>query len=92
VLTRREVNLLLVFERMVLRSICGPKVENAVYRRRYNFELAREFDSPCVVNVVKTNRLRYAGDMIRMPENLPQKTVCIGRPQGTRWQGRPRSR
>ena len=92
VLTKREENQLLVFERKVLRSICGPVIENGVYRRRYNFELEREFDSPIVINVVKTNRLRYAGHMIRRPEDLPQKAIFIARPQGTRRQGRPRSR
>jgi hypothetical protein len=39
VLTKREENSLLVFERKVLRTICGPKIENGVYRRRYNHEL-----------------------------------------------------
>jgi hypothetical protein len=32
-------NQLLVIERKVLRTICGQKLENGVYRRRYNFEL-----------------------------------------------------
>jgi hypothetical protein len=41
VLTKREENQLLVFERKVLRTICGPKLENSEYRRRYNFELKR---------------------------------------------------
>jgi hypothetical protein len=45
VLTNREENQLLVFERKVLRTICGPKIENGVYRRRYNHELDKEFDS-----------------------------------------------
>jgi hypothetical protein len=36
VVTKREENQLLVFERKVLRTICGPKIENRVYRRRYN--------------------------------------------------------
>jgi hypothetical protein len=54
-----------------LRIICGPKVENGGYRRKYNFEVEREFNSPCVVNVVKTKRLRYAGQMIRKLEGLP---------------------
>jgi hypothetical protein len=35
---------LLVFEREVLRTKCGPKIENGVYRRRYNHELDEEFD------------------------------------------------
>jgi hypothetical protein len=35
VLTKREENQLLVFERKVLRTICGPKIDNDVYTRRY---------------------------------------------------------
>jgi hypothetical protein len=42
VLTKREENQLLLFERKVLRTICGQKIENGVYRRRYNHELERE--------------------------------------------------
>jgi hypothetical protein len=72
VLTKMEENKLLVFERKVLRTICGPKIENGVYRRRYNYELEREFDSPNSLNVTKTSRLRYAGHMIKIPEDLPQ--------------------
>jgi hypothetical protein len=34
VLIKREENQLLVFERKVLRTIYGPKIENGVYRRR----------------------------------------------------------
>jgi hypothetical protein len=34
VLTKREENQLLVFERKVLRTICCPKIENSVYRTR----------------------------------------------------------
>jgi hypothetical protein len=64
VLINKEEKKLLVFERKVLRTICAPKIENGVYRRRYNHELEREFDSPNVLNVTKTNRLRYAGHMI----------------------------
>jgi hypothetical protein len=75
VLTEREENQLLVFERKVLRMICGPKIENGVYRRKYNHELDKEFDSPNALNVTKTSRLRYAGHMIRRPEDLPQTAL-----------------
>jgi hypothetical protein len=77
-----------VFERKMLRTIYGPKLENGVFRRRYKLELQREFDRPCVINIVKTNRLRYSGHMIRRPKNLPPKAIFIARPQGTRRQGR----
>jgi hypothetical protein len=61
-LTKREENQLLVFERKVLRTICYPKIENAVYiyRRKYNHELDKEFNSPNALNVTNTSRLRYA--------------------------------
>jgi hypothetical protein len=72
VLTKREKNQLLVFVRKVLRTICGPKIENnSVYRRRYNHELDKEFHSQNAQNVTKTSRLRYAGHMIRRPEDVP---------------------
>jgi hypothetical protein len=57
VLTNREKKKLLVFERKVLRTICGPIIENGVYRRKYNHELDKEFDSPKNLNVTKTSRL-----------------------------------
>jgi hypothetical protein len=61
----REENQLLVFERKVLRTICGTKIENGVYMRRYNHKLDNEFDSPNALNVTKTSRLRY--HIIRRP-------------------------
>jgi hypothetical protein len=39
----------------------------------YNHELDKEFDSPNALKVMKTSRLRYAGHMIRRPEDLPQR-------------------
>jgi hypothetical protein len=65
VLTKREEN---QFERKVLRTICGPKIENGLYRARYNHELKIEFYSPNALNVTKTSRLRHAGHMIRRPK------------------------
>jgi hypothetical protein len=67
VLTKKEDNQLLVFERKVLRKTCGPKIENGVYRRRYNHELNKEFNSPNARNVTKTSRFGYSGHMIRRP-------------------------
>jgi hypothetical protein len=72
-LTKTDENQLLVFKRKVLRTICGPKIENGVYRRRYNHELEKECDSPNALNVTKTSRLRYDGHMIRRLEDLPKK-------------------
>jgi hypothetical protein len=83
---------LLVFERKILRTICGSKIENGVYRRRNNHELVKEFNSPSALYVMKLNRLRYAGHMIRRHEDLPQKALFKAKPIGRRNQGRPKSR
>jgi hypothetical protein len=92
VLTKREENELLVFERKVLRTICGPKIENGVYRRRYNHGLVKDYNSPNALNVTKRSRLRYAGHMIRRPEDLPQKALFIAKLNGRSNQARPKSR
>jgi hypothetical protein len=59
---------------------------------RYTHELDKEFDSPNAINVTKTSKLRYAGHMIRRPEDLPQKALFKAKPNGRRNQGRPKSR
>jgi hypothetical protein len=91
VLTKKEENQLLVFERKVLRTICSTKIENGVYRRRYNQKLDKEFNSPNALNVTKISRLRYAGHMIRKPKDLPQKTLFRAKPNVRRNQGRLKS-
>jgi hypothetical protein len=83
---------MLVFQRKVLRTICDPKIENGAYRRRYNLELDKEFDSPNALNVTKTNRLRYVGHLIRRFEYLPQKALYRVKPIRRRNQGRPKFR
>jgi hypothetical protein len=67
VLTKREENQLLVFERKVLRQ-------------------------PECLKCHETSRLRYAGHMIRKPEDLPQKALFRAKPNRRRNQGRPKSR
>jgi hypothetical protein len=92
VLTKREENQFVVFKRKVFRTICGPKIENGVNRRRYNHELDKEFNSPNALNFTKTSRLHYAGHMIRRPEDRPQKALFRAKPNRRRNQGRPKSR
>jgi hypothetical protein len=92
VLTKREGNRLLVIERKNLCTIYSPKIVDGVYRSRDNFELDREFNSPIVIGVVKSNRLWYAGHMIRGAEDLPQKALLRAVPEGRQNQGRTKSR
>jgi hypothetical protein len=93
VLTKKEENRLLVFEKKVLRTIYGSKIEDGVHRSRYNFELDKEFNSPNVICVVKSNRLRYAAahdKRCRRP--VIQRVLYTAMPEGRRNQRRPKSR
>jgi hypothetical protein len=87
-LPKREENQLFVFERKILRTICGQKIEKGVY----SHELDKEFNRPNALHVTKISRLRYAVHMIRRPEDLPQKALFRAKPNGRRNQGRPKSR
>jgi hypothetical protein len=78
-LSKREENQLLVFERMGSPNDMRPK----------NWKLCLQPECPNALNVTKTNRLRYAGHMIRRPEDLPQKSLFRAKPNGRRNQGRP---
>jgi hypothetical protein len=78
--------------RKVLRTICSPIIENGVYRRRYNHELDREFDSPKALNFMKTSRLCYAGHIIRRPQDLPKKALFRAKPNERRNQRKQKYR
>jgi hypothetical protein len=62
VMTKREENQLLVFEMEVLRTICGPKIENGVYRRRYNHEVDKVFNKCPKCHENKQIALRWSHD------------------------------
>jgi hypothetical protein len=51
-----------------------------------------KFNSPNVIGVVKSNRLRYVEHMIRGTEDLPQRVLFRAVLEGRRNQGRPKSR
>jgi hypothetical protein len=72
---KREEKRLLVFERKDFCMIYDPKIVDVVYRSRYNFSLDREFNSPNVIEVVKSNRLRYAWYVKSGVEDLSQTAV-----------------
>jgi hypothetical protein len=63
----REERRLKVFENRVLRRIFGPKSDEvtAELRKLHNEEL-HYLSSPTLVLVIKSRRMRWAGDVVRM--------------------------
>ena len=93
-LTKKLEKKLLVFENAILRRIAGPvyDAENNTWRRRHNEELREITQVPLITNVIKTQRLRWAGHTNRMNEERYPKKILLGEVGGRRHRGRPRKR
>jgi hypothetical protein len=77
----------------VLRRIFGPKrEEDGLWRKLHNDELHSLYSSPNIVRVIKSRRMRWAGHVARMGEGRGVYRTLVGRPEGKRPLGRPRSR
>ena len=64
-LTMREERKLKVFENMVLRRIFGPRSDEVTgeWRRLHNEELNDLYFLPKIVRVIKSRRMRWAGNV-----------------------------
>jgi len=90
-LTLREERKLKVFENMVLRRIFGPRRDEVTgeWRRLHNDDL---YSSRSIVRVIKSRRMRWAGNVARMGEVTGVYRVLVGKPEGKRTLGRLRRR
>jgi len=90
----REERKLRVFENMVLRRIFGPRRDEVTgeWRRLHNEELNDLYSSPNIVWVIKSRRMRWAGHVALKCGEWGVYRVLVGKPEGKRLLGRPRSR
>ena len=93
-LTLREEHRLRVFENRVMRRIFGPKRDEVTskWRKLHNEELSELYSLPCIVWVVKSRRMRWAGHVERLGEGRCVHRLLVGKPEGKRPLGRPRRR
>ena len=70
-MTFREERKLRVFENMVLRRIFGPRRDEVTGKwRLHKEELNDLYCSPNIVLVIKWRRMRWAGHVARMGEEM----------------------
>ena len=89
-LTLREESRLGVFENRGLRRIFGPKRAEVTgeWRKIYNEELNDLYCSPNIVRVIKSRRMKWAGQVSLMGEGRGIYRVLVGKPEGKRPLGR----
>jgi hypothetical protein len=80
-LTLREERKLRVFENMVLKRIFGPRRDevNGEWKRLHNEELNDLYSSPNSVRVIKSRRIRWAGDVGHLREETWVYRVLVGK-------------
>jgi hypothetical protein len=83
-----------LFENRVLRRIFGPKRDEVTgeWRKLHNAELHNLYSSPEIIRQVKSRRMRWAGHVARMGEERKLYKLLVGKLEGKRPMGRPRSR
>jgi hypothetical protein len=90
----REERRLRVFENRVLRRVFGPTRDEVTgeWRKLHNEELNDLYSLPNIVRVVKSRRMRWAGNVAHMREDRGVHRVVVGKPERMRPLGRPRCR
>jgi hypothetical protein len=70
-----------VFENRVLRGIFGPKREKVEggWRRLHNEELHNLYNTPNVIRVKKSRRLRWTGHLARTGQLKSACEVSVGK-------------
>jgi hypothetical protein len=81
-------------ENRVLRRIFGPKTDEVTgeSRKLHNEELNCLHTFTNIVRAIKTRKMRWVGHVACMVERRGVHRVLVGKPEGMRPLGRPRSR
>jgi hypothetical protein len=93
-LTLREEHTVRVFENRVLRRKFGPKRDEVTreWSKLHNEELHNLYSSPNIIKQIKSWRMRWAGHVARMGEEIKVYKVLVGKPKRKRPLGRQRRR
>jgi hypothetical protein len=83
-----------VCENRVLRRIFGPKREEVTggWRKLHNKELHNLYSSPSIIIMIKSRRMKWAGNVARMGEKRNAYRILAGKPEGKRPLGGQRRR
>jgi len=89
-MTKKEKQAMLIFERKIFRRIYGPKYEDGEWKSRKNWELEKLSKGENIVKWIKGQTISWLGHMERMEEDRMPKKSFTQELEGTRRRGRPR--
>jgi hypothetical protein len=83
-----------VFENTALRKIFGTKRDEVMggWKKLRNEELHNLYSSRSIIRMIKSRRMRWAGDGTQMREKRNAHRILVVKPEGKRSLGRPRRR
>jgi hypothetical protein len=90
VLKEKEIRMLNVWERKILRKIFGTKKEGEESTIRNTQELRNMYGQPEIIGDIRSKRLGWLGHVVRMEDNQMVKRIFEGHPGGRRKTARPR--
>jgi len=83
-LTKKEEQVVLIFERKIFRRIYGPEYENGEWKSRTNRELEEMSKGENIVKWIKGQRISWLRHLDRMEENRMPKKIFTQELEGTR--------
>jgi len=83
-LTLREERRLSVFENRVLKRVFGSNRDGVIgeWRKLHNEELNDLYSSLNTVRVIKSRRMRWAGNVAHVGEGRGVYGILVGKPEG----------
>jgi hypothetical protein len=72
------------FENRALRRIFGTKRKEVTggWRKLHNEEFHDLYSSPSIIRLIKSRRMRWAGHVPRMGEEMNVRRILVGKPEG----------
>jgi hypothetical protein len=93
-LTIREEHRLRVFENRMLRRVLAPKRDEVMggWRKLHDEEICHLYSSACIIKMIKSRRMRWAGHVAQMGEKINTYRILVARPETKRPLRRPRNK
>jgi hypothetical protein len=82
-MTKKEEQVVLIFERKIFRRIYGPNYEDGEWKSRMNQEIKELSKGENIVKCIKGKRVSWLGHLERMEEEKKKKKIFTQELEGT---------